>query len=241
MQNLTIKFMCVLLFSMLMQGCASDSAIKSGTAKAVTGTSPNALGRPDNQTQTGVYTGNSEYRIGPQDLLEVSVFLNQDLRREVRVNTGGQISLPLVGSVQAGGKTVQELEVELSAAYGKSYLQNPQINVFIKEFTSQRVTLEGNINKPGIYPITGKTTLLQAIAIGGGMERVAAESSVVVFRVVNGQRMAAVFDITQIRSGEAPDPEIFGDDIVVVDKSKVKSMYRAIIESLPIVNMFGIY
>jgi len=233
--------MILLLFA-LVQGCASNStAIKSGTATAVTGTGAETLGRPDNQTQTGVYTGNSEYRIGPQDLLEVSVFLNQDLRREVRVNTGGQISLPLVGSVQAGGKTVQELEAELSAAYGKSYLQNPQINVFIKEFTSQRVTLEGNIKKPGIYPITGKTTLLQAIAVGGGMERVASESSVVVFRVVNGQRMAAVFDITQIRSGEAPDPEIFGDDIIVVDKSKVKSMYRAIIESLPIVNMFGIY
>jgi polysaccharide export outer membrane protein len=232
----------ILLLFAFLQGCASNStAIKSGTAAAVTGTSSETLGRPDNLTQTGVYTGNSEYRIGPQDLLEVSVFLNQDLRREVRVNTGGQISLPLVGSIQAGGKTVKELETELSAAYGKSYLQNPQINVFIKEFTSQRVTLEGNINKPGIYPITGKTTLLQAIAIGGGMERVAAESQVVVFRVVNGQRMAAVFDITQIRSGQAPDPEIYGDDIVVVDKSKVKSAYRALIESLPIINMFGIY
>jgi polysaccharide export outer membrane protein len=241
MSILKMKSAFILLLFALLQGCASDSAIKSGTATAVTGTSAETLGRPDNLTQTGVYTGNSEYRIGPQDLLEVSVFLNQDLRREVRVNTGGQISLPLVGSVQAGGKTVQELEAELSAAYGKSYLQNPQINVFIKEFTSQRVTLEGNIAKPGIYPITGKTSLLQAIAIGGGMERIASESSVVVFRVVNGQRMAAVFDITQIRSGEAPDPEIFGDDIIVVDKSKVKSVYRAIIESLPIVNMFGIY
>ena len=241
MRTLRFKSALFLLLLALLQACASDSAIKSGTATAVTGTSAETLGRPDNLTQTGVYTGNSEYRIGPQDLLEVSVFLNQDLRREVRVNTGGQISLPLVGSIQAGGKTVQELEAELSAAYGKSYLQNPQINVFIKEFTSQRVTLEGNIAKPGIYPITGKTSLLQAIAIGGGMERIASESSVVVFRVVKGQRMAAVFDITQIRSGEAPDPEIFGDDIIVVDKSKVKSVYRAIIESLPIVNMFGIY
>ena len=95
--------------------------------------------------------------------------------------------------------------------------------------------------KPGIYPITGRTTLLQAIAIGGGMQRIASESSVVVFRVVDGQRMAAVFDVTQIRSGQAPDPEIYGDDIVVVDKSKVKSVYRAIIESLPIFNVFGVY
>jgi polysaccharide export outer membrane protein len=223
----------------LLQACASSPQVKSGTATAVTSTS--TLGRPDNQTNAGAYTGNSEYRIGPQDLLEVSVFLNQDLKREVRVNTVGQISLPLIGSVQAGGKTVQELETDLTAAYGKSYLQNPQVNVFIKEFTSQRVTLEGSIAKPGIYPITGRTSLLQAIAIGGGTQALANETSVVVFRVVKGQRMAAVFDLKQIRSGQAEDPEIFGDDIVVVDKSQVKSTFRAVIESLPLVNFFTVY
>ncbi len=233
------SFLAVALI-VLLQACASSgSKIKSGTMMAVTSTS--TLGKPDNQTQTGVYTGNSEYRIGPQDLLEVSVFLNQDLKREVRVNTGGQISLPLIGTVQAGGKTVQELEIELSDKYGKTYLQTPQINVFIKEFTSQRVTLEGSIAKPGIYPITGKTSLLQAIAIGGGTQALANETSVVVFRVVKGQRMAAVFDLKQIRSGQTEDPEIFGDDIVVVDKSQVKSTMRGIIESLPLVNLFTIY
>jgi polysaccharide export outer membrane protein len=241
MRILKIKTAVILFMLVILQACASNQGIKSGTARAVAVTSAETLGRPDNLTQTGVYTGNSEYRIGPQDLLEISVFLNEDLRREVRVNTGGQISLPLVGSIQAGGKTVKELELELSNAYGASYLQNPQINVFIKEFTSQRVTLEGNIMKPGIYPITGRTTLLQAIAIGGGMQRIAAESSVVVFRVVNGQRMAAVFDVTQIRSGDAPDPEIYGDDIVVVDKSKVKSAFRGIVETIPIFNVFGVY
>jgi polysaccharide export outer membrane protein len=224
---------------LLLQACANSPQVKSGTTSAVSTT--NTLGRPDNQTNAGVYTGNSEYRIGPQDLLEVSVFLNQDLKREVRVNTVGQISLPLIGSVQVGGKTVQELESDLTAAYGRSYLQNPQVNVFIKEFTSQRVTLEGSIAKPGIYPITGRTSLLQAIAIGGGTQALANETSVVVFRVVKGQRMAAVFDLKQIRSGQAEDPEIFGDDIVVVDKSQVKSTFRAVIESLPLVNLFTVY
>jgi polysaccharide biosynthesis/export protein len=234
------RYILVIIVLSLLHGCSSSgSNIKSGTTMAVTSTS--TLGKPDNQTQTGVYTGNSEYRIGPQDLLEISVFLNQDLRREVRVNTGGLISLPLIGGVQAGGKTVQELEAELSEKYGKTYLQTPQINVFIKEFTSQRVTLEGSIAKPGIYPITGKTSLLQAIAIGGGTEKLANETSVVVFRVVKGQRMAAVFDLKQIRAGQAEDPEIFGDDIVVVDKSQVKSTFRAVIESLPLVNLFTIY
>ncbi len=240
MRVFQLKFILVITTLVLMQACSSSgSKIKSGTTMAVMSTS--TLGKPDNQTQTGVYTGNSEYRIGPQDLLEISVFLNQDLKREVRVNTGGLISLPLIGSVQAGGKTVQELEADLSQKYGKTYLQTPQINVFIKEFTSQRVTLEGSIAKPGIYPITGKTSLLQAIAIGGGTQALANETSVVVFRVVKGQRMAAVFDLKQIRSGQTEDPEIFGDDIVVVDKSQVKSTMRGIIESLPLVNLFTIY
>lgn len=240
MQSFLLRTVIPLTMLVLLQACASSSPqVKSGTMSAVSTT--NTLGRPDNQTNTGVYTGNSEYRIGPQDLLEVSVFLNQDLKREVRVNTVGQISLPLIGSVPAGGKTVQELESDLTAAYGKSYLQNPQVNVFIKEFTSQRVTLEGSIAKPGIYPITGRTSLLQAIAIGGGTQALANETSVVVFRVVKGQRMAAIFDLKQIRSGQAEDPEIFGDDIVVVDKSQVKSTFRAVIESLPLVNFFTVY
>ena len=235
-----IKLCVVVCLMAALQACSSSGdTIKSGTATAVTGT--DTLAKPDNITQIGAYTGNSEYRIGPQDLLEVSVFLNQDLKREVRVNTIGQISLPLIGSVQAGGKTVSELETELSTVYGKSYLQSPQINVFIKEFTSQRVTLEGSIAKPGIYPITGKTTMLQAIAIGGGTLQIANEESVVVFRMVKGQRMAAVFDLKQIRAGQIADPEIYGDDIVVVDKSKVKSTFRAVIESLPLVNMFLLY
>ena len=200
------------------------------------------LNLPDNMTSKGVYTGNSEYRIGPQDLLEVSVFLNQDLKREVRVNTEGQISLPLIGTVQAGGKTVQELEVILSDAYGKSYLQNPQINVFIKEFTSQRVTIEGAVKKPGIYPIKGKTSLLQTMAMAEGVDQNLADlEAVLVFRTVNGQRLAAKFNLKQIRAGAVADPQIYGDDIVVVGISKGKWAYLEFLKSMPLFNAFIIY
>ena len=200
------------------------------------------LALPDNISIKGVYSGSTEYRIGPQDLLEVSVFLNEDLKREVRVNSVGQISLPLIGTVLAGGKTVEELERELMAAYGKSLLQNPQINVFIKEFTSQRVTIEGAVNKSGIYPIKGKTSLLQAIALAEGIDMNLAElDSILVFRTVNGQRMAAKFDLNLIRSGDAADPQIFGDDIIVVGVSNRKWAYRKFLESIPLVNAFILY
>lgn len=197
---------------------------------------------PDNMTPKGEYTGNSEYRIGPQDLLEIAVFLNEDLKREVRVNTQGEIALPLIGTVQAGGKTVQELEVILSVAYGKSYLQNPQINVFIKEFTSQRVTIEGAVKKPGIYPIKTKTSLLQAMAMAEGVDQDIADlTAVLVFRTVGGQRLAAKFNLKEIRAGVVADPQIYGDDIVVVGISKGKWAYLSFLKSMPLFNSFILY
>mgnify|MGYP003460811896 CR=1 FL=1 len=200
------------------------------------------LALPDNMSVKGVYSGTTEYRIGAQDLLDISVFLNQDLKREVRVNTEGQISLPLVGTVQAGGKTVEELEKELMALYSKTYLQNPQITVFVKEFTSQRFTLESEVKTAGIFPIKGKTSLMQAIAMAGGVNMDMADlESVLVFRTVNGQRMAAKFNLAEIRKGEAADPQIYGDDIVVVGISKGKWAYSRLLQALPLFNTFQLY
>ena len=200
------------------------------------------LALPDSFSEKGAYSGSTEYRIGSQDLLDISVFLNEDLHREVRVNSLGEISLPLIGSVQAGGKTVEELEAELMALYGSKYLKDPQITVFVKEFTSQRVTLEGAVKSAGIYPIKGKTSLMQAVAMAGGVNMDMADlEAVLVFRTVNGQRMAAKFNLKEIREGEAADPQIYGDDIVVVGVSKGKWAYSRLLQSLPLFNSFRLY
>lgn len=239
--NKTILATTAVLLMLLLTACAGNNAqsIRSGTARAVVATEE--LGAPDTRAASGAYTGASEYRVGAQDLLEISVFQVADLNRIVRVNTNGQISLPLIGAVQAGGKTVQELEAAIAALLTESFLQNPQVSVFVKEYTSQRVTLEGAIKSPGVYPITGKTSLLQAIAMGGGLSDLANLQGVVVFRTVDGQRMAAVFDIKEIRAGNATDPQIYGDDIVVIDQSGAKTGLRRILEALPVFNMFRVY
>jgi len=214
----------------------------------VAGSAPQAvaagqdMGLPDSTTRAGEYTGKSEYRIGPQDLLKISIFMNEELERELRVNATGQISLPLIGVVQAGGKTVLELETEIAEKLGKTYLQNPQVTVFIKEFTSQRVTVEGAVKKAGIYPITGQTSLLQAIALAGGTDNdIADDEAVVVFRTVNGQRMVAKFNLQDVRNGVAGDPQIYGDDVVVVNESKAKRGFKRFLQSIPIVNAFVLY
>ena len=164
----------------------------------------------------------------------------QELDKEVRVNSNGQISLPLIGGVMAGGKTIPELESELAKKYADGFLQKPQVSVFVKEFTSQRLTVEGAVNKPGIYPITGKTTLLQAIALAGGVDdKVADLGGIVVMRQVSGRRQAAVFDLRQVRRGNVEDPQLYGDDIIVVEQSGSKTAFRRFIESVPVLGIFA--
>jgi polysaccharide biosynthesis/export protein len=236
-----VQSIALLVLMALLSACGanSSSSVRSGSARAVTATSE--LAPPDTSAESGAYTGKSEYRIGGQDLLEIAVFQVDELNRTVRVNSNGQISLPLIGVVQAGGRTVQELEALVAAKLSESYLQAPQVTVFVKEYTSQRVTLEGAVTNPGIYPITGKTSLIQAIAMAGGVSDLANLDGVVVFRTVDGKKMAAVFSLKQVRAGDAPDPQIYGDDIVVVDQSGAKTGLRRVLETIPVFNMFLLY
>ena len=179
-----------------------------------------------------------DYRIGPLDILDISVFQVPDLTKTVQVSSGGQISLPLIGAVSAAGKTVAELEADLAARLGAQYLQSPQVSVYVKEYTSQRVTVEGAVNKPGIYPMTGQATLMQVIAVSGGLDRVADPRGIIIFRNIDGKRKAAAFDLPAIRAGKAEDPRVYGGDVVVVDQSGTKTALRGLRESLGI---FGIF
>ena len=223
------------LLLIVMTACSSTGGPRSG---AVDGDS---LPAPDTTSASGAYQGASDYRVGAQDLLSISVFGVEELTKEVRVNSNGQISLPLIGGVMAGGRTIPELEADLAEKYASGYLQKPQVSVFVKEFTSQRVTLEGAISKPGIYPITGKTSLIQAIALAGGVnDQLADLGGIVLTRKIGGKRMAAVYDLREIRKGVVEDPEIYGDDIIMIEQSASKTALRRFIESVPALGIFRI-
>lgn len=230
-----LRLMCVLVLASLLAACSSGGGARGAAAAGV------ALPAPDTTSASGAYQGASDYRIGAQDLLAISVFGVEELNKEVRVNSNGQISLPLIGGVMAGGRTIPELEADLAKKYSEGYLQKPQVSVFVKEFTSQRVTLEGAVNKPGIYPITGKTSLLQAIALAGGVDDKTADlGGIVLMRHVNGKRMAAAYDLRQVRRGITEDPQIYGDDIIVVEQSGSKTTFRRFIESVPVLGIFNV-
>ena len=184
----------------------------------------------------------TDYLIGAQDKLEIRVFRVEDLSfKEIVVDAGGNVQLPLVGTVRAAGQTTQQLADQIAAALGVRYMRNPQVSVSVIEAASQKVTVDGAVTKPGVYIMQGRTSLMQAVAMAEGPSRVADLTTVAVFRNRDGQRTVAVFDLASIRRGEAEDPIMMGDDVIVVDTSRLSVVMRNVVEALPAFAIFRNY
>lgn len=179
-----------------------------------------------------------DYKIGPNDLLDIEVFGVSELKRQVRVNTTGHVSMPLIGLVPLAGLSPADAEAMLAVAYGDKYLQDPQVSIFVREFTTQRITLDGALAKPGIYPLVGQITLLRALAMAGGGSQMADLEKVMLFRVMpEGQRLTEMHDVMKIRKGEAPDPLLQSEDMVVVNRDSRRtalrdSLFRDILDTI---------
>lgn len=175
-----------------------------------------------------------EYRIGVGDKLDVRVFQVADLSFEdLTVDTSGNIQMPLIGVVRGADRTAGEMGSDIAARLGQQYLRNPQVTVTVVEAANQKITVDGAVTKPGVYEMRGATSLLQAVAMAEGPTRVADTREVAVFRVIDGQRSVAIFDLASIRQGRAPDPQVFGDDIIVVDTSRLSLAIREFVGVLP--------
>lgn len=173
-------------------------------------------------------------RIAENDLLEVDVFQVDELDRTVRVDAKGKISLALIGSLDAKGRTIPELEADVESRYRTSFLQNPEVSVFMKESAGQRVTVDGAVIKPGIYPVASTSTLLQVIALAGGFQEIADETKLYVFRQIGGRKLVANYSVKEIREGKKRDPRIFGGDVVVSFQSGAKIAARNLRDALGI-------
>jgi polysaccharide export outer membrane protein len=177
------------------------------------------------------------YKIGANDVLDVSVFKVPELSKSVQVTDAGTVNLPLVGEIVAVGRTPQEVERELTKKLGAKYLQSPQVSVFVKEYNSQRITIDGAVKKPGVMPYRSSITLLQVIAMADGLDQ-DSDSTVVVFRETEGKKSAARFDVDEIRSGAAQDPQIKPGDTIVVGSSMLKSAFNQVLKVLPLAGLF---
>ncbi len=211
-------------------GCSSRPA-SSGPA------SPNlALSIPDS---TSLVRSN-DLRIAPLDVLEVRVFGVEQLNGTYQVDPGGEIKLPLVGVAKAEGLTIFDLAASLETRLA-AYVREPQVSIRISEVYGQELTVEGAVGKPGVYPVRGSMTLLQALAVSGGPTEVADKKRVLVFRTIEGQKRAAAFDLESIRKGQASDPPVYGNDIIIVDGSETKASYRELLRAIPLIGLFVMY
>ena len=172
----------------------------------------------------------SDYKIAPLDKVSVNVFQVEQLSGEYQVDLTGRIAMPLIGSVDAVNLTTDELQASLKQRLSATYLKNPDITVGIIAATGSNITIEGAVRRPGLYPNFGNMTLVQAVAVGGGLDTTANAKRVFVFRQIDGQRMIAGFDLTTIRRGEEPDPEIYRGDIIVVEGSKSKETWQRVFQ-----------
>lgn len=197
---------------------------------------PATFAEPDAPDRSAV---GESYRLGALDTVSVNVFQVPDVTGDYQIDPTGNLNMPLIGRVNAQGQTLAQLQQTIRDKYGSKYLQNPDVRVEIKQAVSQRITVDGAVNQPGIYPINGDTSLIQAIATAKGTTGDALVSRVVIFRKINGQREAAVFDLRRIRRGEMNDPSVYGNDVVVVDGSRVRQTYRDLISTLPIIGLFN--
>jgi polysaccharide export outer membrane protein len=219
----------LMMLAFVLAGCA-------GSIPDSVSRSPASFSAPDSPDRSAV---SDSYRLGALDTVTVSVFQVPDVTGDYQVDPSGDLNLPLVGRLPARGKTLSDLQQAIRQAYSAKYLQNPDVRVEVKTAVSQRITVDGAVNQPGIYPITGDMSLIQAIATAKGTNGDALVSRVVIFRKINGRREAALFDLKRIRRGDMPDPQVYGNDVVVVDGSRVRQTYRDIISSLPIAGLFS--
>lgn len=183
----------------------------------------------------------TDYTLGPADVVQVSVFGVSDLDGEYDVNFQGAIDFPLLGAVPAAGKTTTRLSQDLESKLGAQYLQNPQVRVTVLEAVSERITVDGSVVNPGIYDLQGQMSLLQAVALAGGPSEGANLKKVLIFRQIDGQRMAAAFNLKDIREGEERDPQVYGNDVIVMDGSGAKSRYENLWRAAPIIGLFRFF
>lgn len=203
-------------------GCANPQLAQSGPVTVVAG---DALPPP---THADLTVGARPHLIGAGDTIAVDVFGLPELSRQVQVDANGDIAVPLAGTVEALGRTPEELSRQIEVALRSNQVRDPRVTVGVVEVVSQVVTVDGEVQRPGVYPVIGQATLMSTIARAEGTTEFARTKHVVVFRTVEGRRMAALYDLRAIRLGAYEDPQVYSNDMVVVGESNARRLFPQI-------------
>ncbi len=164
-----------------------------------------------------VATAGHAYALHPGDQLEVTVWKEKDLQRQVLVGPGGDISFPLVGHLHAAGKTVTDLQHELTARLQK-YIPDPAVTVALKQTAGNVVYVIGQVNKPGAFMVSGPLDVMQALSRAGGMTAFASKNDIRILRREGGRQVALPFEYGDVIKGKDLEQNILlhAGDVVVV-------------------------
>ncbi|NIM00403.1 MAG: hypothetical protein GTN89_05970 [Acidobacteria bacterium] len=160
----------------------------------------------------------SDYRIGRQDLLEISVFDVEELDQTVRVADDGSITMPLLGTLDVAGLTKTELEQMIAKLLAERYVRNPQVTVFVKEYTSKQIAVSGAVKKPGTYEMLGRKTLLEMISMAGGLDKDLGKEIIIFRQGSNGVTERIPVDLDRLVYGADPslNVAVAPNDIIYV-------------------------
>ncbi len=212
-------------------GCASSGPTIGG-APGLKVVSADNLPAP---TLADLAANERPYRVGPFDVLIIDVFGSEELsKKEIQVDASGRITFPLIGTIEAAGKTPGEVGEMMADRFRGRFIRNPQVTVNLKEIVSQTVTISGEVKKAGVYPIVGRMTLIKAIASAEGWTEFSKKGEVVVLRTVNGRDYAALYDVRAIEKGQYADPEIYADDVVIVGTAESRRIFRDVLTASPL-------
>jgi polysaccharide export outer membrane protein len=222
--KLSNSISCLLLGALA--ACASTPPLAS--SQNVTVVDAATLPAP---TRDDLSVAQRPYLIGPFDKLAIGVFGVPELSGEVQADASGRVSVPLIGSVDAAGKTPTELAAVIAQGLRGRYVRNPQVTVNLKDTVSQVITVDGEVREPGLYPVVGRMSLMRAVATAKGVSEFAKLDDVVIFRTVESKKLAALYSLKAIRRGAYEDPEVFAGDVVVVGDSPGRRLFKDVISS----------
>lgn len=213
----------------LLSGCAGTKALGGANGEGLQVVNATEMPPPD-----GIDTGGSvrPYRLGPSDEILVDVIGVDELKeRKFSLDGAGNVAVPLAGTLNADGLTAEQFAERLTQRLQQNYIREPLVSVNLNQARSRFVTIDGEVGKPGVYPVVGKLTLMESVARAEGAGEFAKLGDVVIFRTVGTNQMVALYDLGAIRRGAYADPEVFPGDIVVVGESRGRRMFQQIVQA----------
>ena len=211
--------------ALLLAGCASGPKPIGGA--------PNITvieGELPPPTFADIDNAGTAYPVGAADTLKIDVFGVPELsNRTIVVDANGQINFPLIGNLEVAGRTPSEIKQMIEMRLRGEYIRDPQVTVNVESTDSRTVTVFGQVQLPGVYPVVGKSTLMKTVASARGLAEYANARDVVVFRTVGGQRMATLYNLGAISRGVYDDPAIYPNDTVVVGNSSARRLFKDIV------------